>query len=58
MEIIRCLVEHGANVNSNSENGGIVRFFDIDERMDDNVLLHKAYTGFTKPVDIVYRERM
>ena len=43
---------------SNSENGGIVRFFDIDERMDDNVLLHKAYTGFTKPVDIVYRERM
>ena len=43
---------------SNSENGGIVRFFDIDERMDDSVLLHKAYTGFTKPVDIVYRERM
>ena len=40
------------------ENGGVVRFFNIGERIGDAVSLYKTYTGFAKPVDIVYRERM
>lgn len=39
------------------ENGGIIRMFDIPERMSNDITLYKEYTGFAKPVDIVYRER-
>lgn len=39
------------------ENGGVIRMFDIGERMDDDATLYKEYTGFATPVDIVLRER-
>lgn len=39
------------------ENGGIIRMFDIQERMTNDVTLYKEYMGFAKPVDIVYREK-
>ena len=39
------------------ENGGMIRIVDIPERMNGKVTLYKEYSGFAKPVDIVYRER-
>lgn len=39
------------------ENGGVVRMFNIQERIENDVTLYEEYTGFAKPVDIVYRER-
>lgn len=39
------------------DNGGIVRMFNIQDRMTDQVTLYEEYTGFAKPVDIVFRER-
>lgn len=39
------------------EDGGVIRMFDIQERMNNEVTLYKEYTGFAKPVDVVYRER-
>lgn len=39
------------------ENGGVIRMFDIGDRMTDEVTLYEEYTGFAKPVDIVFRER-
>lgn len=39
------------------EYGGVVRMFNIQERLENDVTLYGGYTGFAKPVDIVYRER-
>lgn len=39
------------------ENGGVIRMFNIQDRMTNDVTLHEEYTGFAKPVDIVFRER-
>ncbi len=38
------------------EDGGIIRMFNIQDRMTNDVTLYKEYTGFAKPVDIVFRE--
>jgi len=35
----------------------MIRIVDIPERMNGKVTLYKEYSGFAKPVDIVYRER-
>lgn len=38
-------------------NGGIIRMFNIDSRLDQDAKIDRTYDGFDKPIDIIFRER-